>query len=78
MLGVIHRAVIGKGPAHFRKHFVVASKPLRKVIDPRGSMRHPLVKRSILGLVAVYNMLPANVVALNDISEFQRALQHLV
>ncbi len=78
MLGVIHRAVLGKGPAHFQKHFVLASQTMRKVVDPRASFKHPIIKRSVLGLVAVYNMLPASSVALNSVKEFQRALQHIV
>ena len=78
MLGVIHRAVLGRGPAHFRKHFPLASQTLRKVVEPRTLLRHLIVKRSVLGLVAVYNVLPASIVALNSVHEFQRALQHMV
>jgi len=65
MLGVIHRAALGKGPAHFQKHFPLASPPLRKIIEPRTLLRHPIVKMSVFGLVAVYNLLPPRVVALN-------------
>ena len=78
MLGVIHRAVLGKGPVHFQKHFPIACKRSRKIVDPRSSLKHPIIKRSVFGLIAVYNMLPASCVALNSVKEFQRALQHLV
>ena len=78
MLGVIHRAVLGKGPSQFQKHFPVASQTLRKIVEPRTLLRHPIVKRSLFGLVAVYNLLPPRVVALNSVHEFQRALQHMV
>ena len=78
MLGVIHRAVLGKGPVHFQKHFQIAAVKSRKLVDPRPSFKHPLIKRSVLGLIAVYNMLPASCVALNSVKEFQRALQQVV
>ena len=74
MLGVIHQAVVGKGPEHFHVHFPLVRQTLRKIVDPRTSLRHPIIKRSILGLVAVYNKLPASVVALNSRQEFQSAL----
>ena len=61
-----------------QKHFAQASQMLRKVVDPRVSLKHPIVKRSVLGLVAVCNMLPASSVALNVLQEFQCALQHIV
>ena len=57
---------------------ILADKNYRKVVDPRTSLKHPMIKRSFLGLVAVYNLLPASCVALNNVKEFQRALQHLV
>ena len=78
MLGAIHRAVLSKGPAHFQKHFPLASQSLRKVIEPRNLLRQPILKRSLFGSVAVYNLLPPRVVASNSVHEFQRALQHMV
>ena len=78
MLGVIHRAVLGKGPLHFQEHFLIASQMWRKVVDPRASLKHPIIKRSVLGLVAIYNMLPASCVTLNSVQQFQRALQKIV
>ena len=64
MLGVIHRAVLGKGPLHFQEHFLIASQMWRKVVDTRASLKHPIIKRSVLGLVVIYNMLPASCVTL--------------
>ena len=78
MLGLIHRAVLGKGPPHFQKHFPLASRSLRKIVEPRTFLRHPIIKRSVFGLVAVYNFLPSPVVACGSVHEFQRALQHMV
>ena len=76
MLGILHRTVIGKGPNHFRKHFLVLKG--RKLEDPRASCKDALVKRSILGLVAVYNMLPGRIRDATSVRDFQRAAQDLV
>ena len=76
MLGILHRTVLGKGPTHFRKHFSVL--PGRKLVDPRASCKDSLVKRSILGLVAVYNILPWRIRDASSVRDFQRAAQDLV
>jgi hypothetical protein len=82
MLGVIHRSVLGRGPEQFHAHFVKKAsyegKHRRQLCDPRETLKHPVVKRSILGLVAVYNMLPAALVEQNCLHVFQGGLQHLV
>jgi hypothetical protein len=82
MLGLIHRAAVGKGPSHFKKFFRRRSggpgRNERQLEDPRTASTHPVVKRSALGLVAVYNMLPAAVVETSCISAFQKKLQELV
>ena len=81
MLGLIHRTVVGQGSPHFRKHF----KPHRadkcdrtgrwwKVEEPRGTLS-PLMKRSAIGLVKVYNQLPAKVANSPTVKEFQKRLQ---
>ena len=67
MLGLIHRAVLGKGTPHFQKHFPLASRSLRKIVEPRTFLRHPIIKRSVFGLVAVYNFLPSHVVACGSV-----------
>jgi hypothetical protein len=81
MLGLIHRAAVGEGPGHFKKFFQLSGAPVRhrrQLQDPRADMKHPFVKRSALGLVPVYNRLPASVVEPRCISIFQRHLQQLV
>jgi hypothetical protein len=82
MLGLIHRAVLGLGPPHFRKHFRLegtgAGRHRRHLVDPRPVYRAHIVSRSALGLIAVYNLLPEGVVAARDVSAFQCALQQLV
>ena len=39
MLGIIQRAVLGKGPPHFREHFKMGADG--KLLDPRASYKHP-------------------------------------
>ena len=90
MLGLVHRTVLGKGPSHFRSFFRLTSRqPLYQTRQARR--RHDkqletlscpncpeLLRRSALGLAAVYNMLPEEVVATNCVRDFQRNLQNLV
>jgi len=82
MLGVIHRSVLGRGPNHFNKFFVLdtsaVSKHRRQLVDPRKEMKHPLIRRSVFGLVSIYNLLPASIVEAKTVSAFQQGLQHLV
>ena len=75
MLGLIHRTVVGKGPSQFTEHFQCQGQSLR---DPRRDSKAPLIRRSALGLVAVYNMLPPKIVAAKTVSLFQRELQSVV
>ena len=88
MLGVIHRCVLGKGPPHFQEFFKLASA--KASITRRGARRHQrefidirytdfleIERRSILGLICVYNHLPGTVVAANCVLYFQRNLQTL-
>ena len=76
MLGLIHRTVLGKGPALFAQHFKCRGS--RSVHDPRIDSKALLVHRSAFGLVAIYNMLPPSVVETRSVSLFQLNLQSLV
>ena len=92
MLGLIHRTVLGKGPEHFRNFFraaKVSNKPgtrLQKKREQHGQQLEEhragthlnVVRRSALGLTAVYNLLPARVVKLENVKDFQKASQELV
>jgi len=78
MLGLIHRSVCGKGPTQFTDFFVRDPHHQTKLLDPRVTARSPLIKRSALGLVAIYNLLPHNIVSSKSVSAFQRGLQELV
>ena len=92
MLGLIHRTVLGKGPEQFRNFFFPASQRstsrtrLAERRSERGSQLTDwrrrthlnVVRRSALGLVAVYNLLPPRVVKLNNVKDFQGALGELL
>ena len=86
MLGLIHRTVLKKGPPHFREHFKPAEparpgevrRHRRHLADPRAEWTGRAVARSVLGLVAVYNLLPDELTRLNAVPAFQSALQRLV
>jgi hypothetical protein len=73
MLGVIHRTIIGRGPAHFKQHFRVEHD--RRVHDPRVNCQSQLLSRSALGLVAVYNLLASGIRSADSVKEFQTRLQ---
>ena len=77
MLGVLHRTMLGKGPNHFSEFFQRDPQHPYKFIDPRIATKSPLIKRSALGLVAIYNMLPHRVVRAKSVSAFQSCLQDL-
>ena len=85
MLGLIHRAVLKKGPEHFQQFF--------RVTDTGGIGRHRftlldkptaqggpsnLRTRSALGLIPVYNLLPGKAVEQQSVSAFQASLQRLL
>ena len=77
MLGVLHRTMLGKGPNQFSEFFQRDPQHPHKFLDPRIATKSPLIKRSALGLVAVYNMLPHRVVRAKSVSAFQSCLQDL-
>lgn len=80
MLGLVHRAVLGKGPPQLADLFRRRGTQLRpgSLHDPRHDCKAPVIKRSAYGLAAVYNMLPHPVLAMRTVSSFQRRLQDMV
>ena len=83
MLGLIHRTVLGKGPPHFKKFFMLQSASGQRhrfnLADVRKTKStKQLLTRSALGLIAVYNMLPEAVFNGSSVKDFQRSLQELV
>ena len=77
MLGLIHRTALGKGPPQFQKYFKKYNMD-STLHDPRVGSRSPLIKRSALGLVAVYNLLPHSIRAAKSVPAFQKSLQEIV
>ena len=79
LLGMIHRAILGTGPPHFREFFVLSGETGHRhrfhVADIR---RARMCTRSALGLVAVYNLLPSWVVENFSVGGFQGGLQSLL
>ena len=91
MLGLIHCTVLGKGPSHFKSFFKLAEETQRGYLtrrvaknhskqleDPRKGRFPELLRRSALGLIAVYNLLPTEVVLESSVKGFQSKLQELV
>ena len=73
MLGVLHRTVLGKGPRHFKELFKLDTAG--RLVDPRSTIGGEMVKRSALGLAAIYNLLPDDMKKAADVKSFQRELQ---
>ena len=91
MLGLLHRTVLGKGPAHFRRFFRLAATTEKAHCTRQATKRHPrqlqetrqgafqeLLRRSVLGLVSVYNLFPAELVLTETVPAFQAQLQALL
>ena len=88
MLGVIHRALLGEGPLQLREFFQLDTTDLRRstrhvrhnwqLLCDYGAKPLDIVKRSVLGLCRIYNMLPARIVRCKCVRSFQGALQGLL
>merc|ERR1712139_451089 len=91
MLGVVHRAALRKGPVHFWRFFQVAEdkththwtraakrRHSRHLKEPRQGRFLEVLRRSALGLVAVYNALPNDTVKETTVKDFQAKLRKLV
>ena len=87
-LGLIHRAALGKGPAHFRKWFTASTNQVaydtryqggrhtKQLYDYLIAGAHTEVfRRSLFGRVRVYNGLPQRAVDAGTVKLFQRRLQ---
>ena len=90
LLGLIQRTVFGKGPPHFQQFFrrrdsagrlytrADVRRHHRQLEDPRDGSHSVLLSRSAIGLISVYNMLPADIVGADNVSTFQQGLQNIV
>ena len=85
-LGVIHRAILRKGPPHFWHWFVLdtaqrlsSSRRHRRCLKEICAATSPdYLKRSLVGMIKIYNMLPEWAISICSVKEFQSALQKLV
>merc|ERR1712110_444462 len=85
-LGIIHRAVLGKGPPQLIHFFRVDNVPPglrsarrhnRQVIDDYERLHRDYINRSVFGYVWVYNLLPMELVQATSVKIFQQKC-HLV
>ena len=86
MLGVLHRAVLGEGPEQLRSFFqldlnwrrsptrAAAARHEKQLVEHRKEHFLEILRRSALGLVSVYNRLPAEAVREPTVKGFQRKL----
>jgi len=86
MLGLIHRAILKEGPAHF-EHFFFRNDTARRyerrhhsneLHSWRKGQFLELFRRSAFGLVDVYNMLPQSFMGQATVKGFQHELQALI
>ena len=88
MLAVIHRAALRKGPPAFHafiRHSAQENRASDRLSIGRVSRilveyrncgnRLEIMRRSLFGLISVYNLLPESVIIYSTVQEFQRALQ---
>ena len=89
MLGLIHRSVLGIGPQHFQKFFkrFEGQQPRRsprfprhskQLVDPCVGNSSAMLRRSALGLVRIYNLLPEQAVQQRSVKSFQQYLNKLL
>ena len=78
LAGLLHvcmllwQASFGRAPEHFKR------QGQSILHDPRKEHKAPVIKRSALGLVAIYNMLPNGIQAAKSVKLFQQQLQAMV
>ena len=75
MLGMLHRAKLGLGPPQFRELFKPCQGGYQLRDAYEGSGRTALIRRSVWGLVAVYNRLGSGAQSIKTVADFQRYLQ---
>ena len=89
VLGVLHRAALKQGPEHLHGFFQLQENTAREgsltrlaerrhnkqLVEHRRGRFLEILRRSALGLVAVYNLLWPEVVAESTVQGFQRKLQ---
>ncbi|CAE8713039.1 unnamed protein product, partial [Polarella glacialis] len=91
MLGLLHKVAVGRAPPQFSKFIRPAGsfnfprdlrlrygRHNRQLHDPTDGTQSNTMQRSILGLVYSYNLLPQHLVASDNTSTFQKALQNAI
>ncbi len=89
ILGIIHRASLQQGPPQLWKFFRRSGdaesgrtrrelRHNRQVAEWPSSRNLDVMRRSALGSIRVYNLLPQDIVDQPSVKEFQRALTNLV
>ena len=90
ILGVIHRAALRKGPPElwkffrrevshsYRRSVRFSHRHSRCLIEWAAGSNLEIMRRSALGMIRVYNLLPEELVDKVDLKEFQRGLTQLV
>ena len=88
ILGVIHRAALGLGPPQlwqfFRRDLTTPTRESRRarhglqLVEWPRSRDLDVMRRSALGSIRVYNLLPPVVVAERDVKGFQSSLTNLI
>ena len=90
MLGLIHRATLGKGPVQFMEFFKFQPvgvhlagrenhrRHSRQLVSHRIGKFLDILSHSALGLCDVYNLLPEYIVEAANVSEFQARLQEMM
>ena len=90
MLGMIHRAAMGRGPAQLHQFFLPTvdrslfptrargRRHRRQLREYRTGHFSEMLARSALGLISVYNLLPQAVVDAASVRDLQACLQSMV
>ena len=90
MLGTLHKLALGLGPAPLATLFPMAKSTLhtygwtsgpahsRQLADHVNLQSPSVLKRSLFGMVCVYNRLPNHIVQLATVKHFQSGLQRLL
>ena len=79
MLGIIHRALLGLGPDHFRTFFryvpgsnnTLRNRHSKQIVSHRCGKFLDLLAHSMLGAADVFNLLPEYMVEATSTKEFQ-------
>ena len=89
-LGIIHRAMLGKGPFHLRQFFIRDSNPSRshprlsrrrhsfQVLEVYDGLHRDYINRSVFGYIWIYNLLPEEIVDCRDVKSFQGKCQKVL